>query len=636
MRQVSDTELQSTVTAAPPESDPAGTPVAVDGLDPAGAAGRYGAAEVLGHGGMGEVRLCRDAVVGRQVAMKVVLSDRAGSTDARQRFLREARVQGQLEHPAIVPLYDLGVTPGGESYFTMRRVKGVTLAEVIAGLRRGEAAFTATYSRRRLLTAFSSICLAVDYAHRRGVLHRDLKPGNVMLGDFGEVYILDWGLARLTRGPAADEEAAERALHDQRGLADPGIELPAGSGSTPTQVGATLGTPGYMSPEQARGDLAVLDGRTDIYALGALLFELLTFERLHDRRTPAALFYSTLHGAEARASVRRPEAQVPPELEDICVRATALDPAARFADARALQAAVERYLDGDRDLERRRELAGQHLQRAEEGLARETTEADRARVLRELGQALGLDPGNRPAMTMLVKLLTTPPPDLPEAAREEQHRDEGERQTSTQRMAIGLSMAMNAACLPLLLWMGVRSWMTLVVVVSVVGLAAPLLQVLSKQLRWSSERTTLVGLGGSLLVMMAGTRVAGPFLLVPGVATLLAAASALDASRRLRIGGALVGCLAVLLTVLLETAGVLPPSYAFRDGTMVILPQLLHLPELPTRVTLTVVAMAVVINAAVGVGRVRDSFSAVDQRLRLQGWQLRQLVPEEGEPGRPG
>jgi len=142
---------------------------------------RYSTGSLLGEGGMGEVRLAKDRRVGRDVALKVIRAAHGPRADLRERFLREARVQGQLEHPAIVPVYDLGVAPHGAAYFTMKRVRGMTLEGVLALLRTGDAAARAEYSRRRLLTAFRSVCLAIDFAHARGVIHRDLKPGNIML-----------------------------------------------------------------------------------------------------------------------------------------------------------------------------------------------------------------------------------------------------------------------------------------------------------------------------------------------------------------------------------------------------------------------------------------------------------------------
>ncbi|HEU4535735.1 MAG TPA: serine/threonine-protein kinase, partial [Polyangiaceae bacterium] len=222
-------------------------PVAVDAVpwlvESARFEQRYEARGVLGEGGVGEVRSCRDRLVGREVALKVLRPGSAGSAEARERFVREARVQGQLEHPAVVPVYDLGLAPGGEAYFTMRQVRGKTLDEIVRGLAAGDPAVREKYTRRRLLTALRSVCLAIDFAHRRGVLHRDLKPANIILGDFGEVYVLDWGLAKVA------------------GAEDPTFEPLDDPTAGHTMQGQMLGTPGYMAPEQVRGENERLDGR---------------------------------------------------------------------------------------------------------------------------------------------------------------------------------------------------------------------------------------------------------------------------------------------------------------------------------------------------------------------------------------
>jgi serine/threonine-protein kinase len=318
-------------------------------------------------------------------------------------------VQGQLEHPAIVPVYDLGVDPEGAAYFTMKRVRGMTLAEVLEALRHKDTAVVGRYSRRKLLTAFSSVCLAVDFAHRRGVLHRDLKPANVMLGDFGEVYVLDWGLARTAGAAELPEEP----------VAATPVET-----EIRTAHGALLGTPGYMAPEQVRGERERIDARADVYALGCVLFEVLALEPLHGRRSAPELIASTVTGAEARPSRRVPQADVPPELDGICAKATALAPEDRFASARALHEAVERYLDGDRDVELRRQLASGHADAAAEAAALARAPGDgageaRRSAMREVGRALALDPQNESALRTLVSLLTEPPREIPPEARAE-------------------------------------------------------------------------------------------------------------------------------------------------------------------------------------------------------------------------
>ncbi|HEV8321841.1 MAG TPA: serine/threonine-protein kinase, partial [Myxococcota bacterium] len=275
-----------------PASDPGPVDPGTVLLDDASFGGRYEVGAVIGEGGMGQVRAVGDRRIGRRVAMKVVRAGQGSRSDARARFLREARVQGQLEHPSIVPVYEMGKTPEGAPYFTMRRVCGATLAEVVEALRAGRVDAAQRWSRRRLLTAFSSVCLTMHYAHTRGVVHRDLKPGNVMLCDFGEVYVLDWGLAKIASGAADDgarEGEADGAGSAQSGeggsaRSEQGARAPAGPAgidaplheSARTVDGELMGTPGYMAPEQVTGRAQDVDARADVYALGAILFELLT------------------------------------------------------------------------------------------------------------------------------------------------------------------------------------------------------------------------------------------------------------------------------------------------------------------------------------------------------------------------
>jgi eukaryotic-like serine/threonine-protein kinase len=399
----------------------------------------------LGSGGMGAVRLHLDRRIGRRIAVKSLHPELQASQAARARFLREAAVQGQLEHPSIVPVYDLGVDAGGALYLAMKRVRGVTFEEIIARRRNGEALEEERYGMRRLLSSFASVCLAVDFAHRRGVLHRDLKPSNVMLGDFGEVYVLDWGLARLSDGDVS--ATGDRVT----------ASTPAGAA---TQAGLVLGTLGYMPPEQARGDHAAVGPAADVYALGAILFELLTAEELHPRESMPAIMKSTLEGANARASERAPRAQVPPELEAICVKATALAPADRYDSARALQKAVERYLDGERDVERRKQLAEEHVRTAREAAKRARDDASAVDVrrdgMRAIGRALALDPESHDAMQALVDLLSSPPSGMPPEVKREMEESMRRRVRWMGRVGV-FGYASTLLYLPFLFWPGSSS-----------------------------------------------------------------------------------------------------------------------------------------------------------------------------------
>ncbi len=286
---------------------------------------RYETLRVLGRGGMGEVRLVLDRHLGRVVAYKTLRQDVPFHRSHAERLLREALVQARLQHPAIVPVYDVGEGPGGETFFTMKLIRGPTISSLLGELSSGRLLDHDGATARRLLAAFGTVCLAV--AHRARIVHRDLKPDNVMLGEFGEVWVLDWGVAKALPGrrPPGEETAPFAGTLDV------------------TEVGRFVGTPGYMAPEQIR-DLDEVDERSDVYSLGAMLFEILALEPLHAGDTIEHVIQETIQGADARLAVRAPTRPVRPALEEVCLRATAHDPADRYADARALFTAFDRSL----------------------------------------------------------------------------------------------------------------------------------------------------------------------------------------------------------------------------------------------------------------------------------------------------
>ncbi|MEM6292012.1 MAG: protein kinase [Myxococcota bacterium] len=564
----------------------------------------------LGRGGMGEVRLCHDRRIGREVALKVIRADRAEEQHDRNRFFKEAKVQGQLEHPAVVPVYDLDSTGDGHPYFTMKRVAGKTLADVI---REDD---DADYSRRKLLSAFTQVCLAVDYAHEQGIVHRDLKPSNIMLGDFGEVYVLDWGLAKTM-----DEE--DRTAVEQPASFD---ELDSGS---ETLDGEVLGTPGYMAPEQLEGVHGDVGPYTDVYALGAILFELLTGEPLHPRKTAQQAIGSTISGANAMAHARCPERNVPPELEAICVRATKYDREERFASVRALHEAVERFLDGDRDAQLRRDLAQRYADQAVAAFATLDQPGDatstRREVMEMVSRALAFDPEHGEARTTLMQLLTRPSAEVPLVVREQ--LDTGRREGARKAARGGVSAYI--AWLPfagVTLIMGVRSWWLVAAILGLIasGIGISYLGSRAKNVDAWTTASLLV----STVTLIVLSRLVGPLVLIPGLAGANALSFTAHATGRRRIAFVSVAALAVIVPLLLELTGVWAPSYVFTDAGMLVVPHLASLPDVATLSLLILASVTTVVLPALLMREARDSVEDSREQLAVQAWQLRQLVPD--------
>jgi serine/threonine-protein kinase len=314
---------------------------------------RYQLQGEIARGGMGAVLRGRDVDLGRDLAVKVLLEKYVDRPEVARRFIEEAQIGGQLQHPGVVPVYDIGRF-GERPFFTMKLVKGHTLAALLA-----ERADPAA-DRPRFLAIALQVCLAVAYAHAKGVIHRDLKPANVMVGAFGEVQVMDWGLAKvLAEGGTADEERASQKHQPEEGTL---IRTARSSGSagtfgTQTEVGSLLGTPAYMPPEQANGDIATLDRRADVFGLGAILCEILTGKPPYVGRSSEEVRRKAANGDLADATARLDGCAADAELTALtrtCLSPEVID---RPKDAQAVADGLTAYLDGVQERLRQAELA---------------------------------------------------------------------------------------------------------------------------------------------------------------------------------------------------------------------------------------------------------------------------------------
>ena len=358
--------------------EPAGKAGTGEPAPPSGGdrAARYALGREIGRGGLGRVVEARDAELERDVAVKLVLD--GVSAEMLERFLIEARVTAGLEHPNIVPVHDLVRDADGRVMLCMKRVQGRDLGSLIGALARGDDDVVKAWSRARLLRVFQDICLGIAFAHDRGVIHRDLKPSNVMIGDYGETLIVDWGLAK--RRGAADSKAAPHPPRppgrgDDVRISSAGATVVRGDGAGFTIEGSIVGTPAYMPPEQAEGRIADIDERSDIYALGAILYEMLALRPPVEGDSIDEVITRVRIGEfpapSRRASVQpRPPAPVPPELDAICMKALALRREDRFPSARALHDDIQLFLEGVKQRERERRLADEFVARAHEAIAR--------------------------------------------------------------------------------------------------------------------------------------------------------------------------------------------------------------------------------------------------------------------------
>ena len=310
---------------------------------------RYGQAREINRGGMGYIYRVCDRWLERDLAMKVARGHIAGDPGGITNFIREARITAQLEHPNIVPVHDFGQTPANAAFYTMKLVKGDPMTEILKRLRNGDPATRQQYDMYQRLLIFHKVCNAVAFAHAHGIVHRDIKPENVMVGAFGEVLLMDWGIAkRLEDEDAESTETAPTLMADG------------------TSVGIVKGTPAYMSPEQALGQNNEVDMLTDVFLLGATLYHFLTLYQPYVGSTAEEVVEKAGHGNLIPPDLRNPREQIPEELCRIIRQAMAPVKADRYQSVTQLIADLENFLAGRVRRQQRTFRAGEALMRTGE------------------------------------------------------------------------------------------------------------------------------------------------------------------------------------------------------------------------------------------------------------------------------
>ena len=351
------------------------------GLAPGEVEGKYVIEREIGKGGMGKVLLAFDRDLRRRVAVKVILPHISKCTEHLARFVEEAQITGQLEHPGIPPVHEIAINKRKEIFFSMKLLKGRTLKEILRDLHVGRTEIRERFSRVKLLMILQAVANAVHFAHEKGVIHRDIKPDNIMIGDYGEVQLMDWGLAKVLDVP-------ERRFT----LEEPVNSLRAEQGIV-TAVGLVHGTLLYMSPEQAQAHNDLVDRRADIYALGATLYEILSFLPPRTGENLRELLEESRLGLTIAPSQRAPRLKIPPALEDICMKAMEYHPDDRYQTAAEFAEAIQNFIDGTKEDERRRAESEQRVTQAlgtlrEHAHVKQSLE-ERRRSLAELDRSSG-------------------------------------------------------------------------------------------------------------------------------------------------------------------------------------------------------------------------------------------------------
>ncbi len=349
-----DESTRTSAGVAAPATDPAAdrmVSVDADSFRPDAQQARYSIIGTLGEGGMGQVLVARDNDLRRKVAVKTLRPQLVGEPKIVGRFLGEAQITAQLDHPNVIPVYGLEVDSRGAISYTMKMIRGKTLKDVIdetTALLQSRRPLDEEHSLAGRLDVFLKVCDAIHYAHSKGVIHRDLKPPNIMVGKYREVYVMDWGIARLMDGSEeAEREERVDVARPVVPVADggPGVDLEL------TRVGQAIGTPRFMSPEQAAGRNRELDGRSDQYALGLILFELVSLRRGVEGDDPLSTLKNSLAGNTAPL-VHLTGERIPRELRAIIARATRLLREQRYPSVAAMAEDVRRYLRGEAVLAR--------------------------------------------------------------------------------------------------------------------------------------------------------------------------------------------------------------------------------------------------------------------------------------------
>jgi serine/threonine-protein kinase len=595
MRSDDDADEPPTLPTTPPDApvtiDRATTPFDKRELDAdTKALEGYMFGVVIGRGGIGEVVAAHDLRVGRDVAIKRLRTSKPTEAEV-QRFLREARIQARLDHPAIPPVHELGRDAQGRPYFTMKRLAGVTLSELLA---------VPEQNRQRLLRAFVEVCQAIDFAHTRGVVHRDLKPGNIMMGDFGDVYVLDWGLARVV-GEAITEIATDDI------------------DSLDVKSGDLLGTPGYMAPEQIQrvGDT----GRpADVYALGSILFEILAGEPLHPRGPTAV---SSTVGGEAitSAAKRRPDRAVPPELDGLCASMVAMDPHTR-PTARRVAERVQAFLDGDRDVARRRTMAVDLVWVARASM----NEGRRADAMRFAGRALALDPESQEAAEIVTTLMLQPPDVPPPEVQEALHAADAQGISKHARTSV-LAYVVLASFLPLASWNGIKDWNVIIAIFALSCVLGVLALVFVVRPRASFTLLMCYALGNAALMGLM-TRAISPWTFVPAI-TCIIIMSMMAYPQFSSRPWVLISLFVIGFSALigLEVRGFLEPGWEIRDGMIVMHGMALEITSGSTLMLLFIASVATIVMAGVHAAATYRAGRQAQQQLVMQAWHLQHLLP---------